>query len=158
MKKILVSLFLVAAFAGYLLFYRRSPEVIINTPEPTVSTTATNTPTPTATVPSTATPTATPKPSTGQYRNGTYTGSVADAFYGNVQVKATITGGKLTDVTFLQYPSDREHSLELSNYAMPILTSEAIQAQSANVDAVSGATQTSEAFKQSLAAALALAH
>ena len=93
----------------------------------------------------------------GQYKSGTYTGNVADAYYGSVQVKTVISGGKISDVQFLQYPSDRQHSLELSNYAMPILTQEAIQVQNSNVDIVSGATETSLAFRDSLASALAQA-
>ena len=145
MKKIIISLLIVAAFAGYLLYYRRIPETVVTNPTPI------DTPT------SSVKPGATRTPVSGQYKDGSYTGSVADAFYGNVQVRATVSGGKLTDVAFLQYPSEQGHSLEISNYAMPILKSEAITAQSANVDIVSGATQTSEAFQQSLAAALALA-
>ncbi len=93
----------------------------------------------------------------GQYANGSYTGSAVDAYYGIVQVKAIVKNGQLADVQFLQYPSDRQHSLELSNYAMPALTQEAIQAQSAQVNGVSGATATSDAFVQSLSSALALA-
>lgn len=105
-----------------------------------------------------ATPPPTPTPvATGKYKNGTYTGSVADAFYGNVQVKVIISGGKISDVQFLQYPNDRGHSIELNQYATPILRTEAIQAQSANVDIVSGATDTSYAFQQSLQSALSQA-
>jgi uncharacterized protein with FMN-binding domain len=112
----------------------------------TTSTTPASTPTPT--------PTPTPAPQTGKYKNGTYTGPVVDAFYGNVQVSATISGGQLASVSFLQYPSDRGTSQRISAQAMPILQSEAIQAQSANVDVVSGATQISQGFISSLAQAL----
>lgn len=94
----------------------------------------------------------------GQYKNGTYTGSVADAFYGNVQVQVTISGGKITDVQFLQYPSDRSTSVYINSQAMPLLKQEAIQAQSANVAGVSGASATSAAFIQSLTDALSQAH
>lgn len=100
------------------------------------------------------TPSTTPNSNTGTYKNGTYTGSVADAFYGSVQVQATISGGQLTNVTFLQFPSDRRNSQMINNQAMPMLSSEAIQAQSANVNVVSGATDTSMAFMQSLSSAL----
>lgn len=93
----------------------------------------------------------------GRYKNGTYVGSAADAYFGNVQVQVSISGGKISDVQFLQYPSDRSTSLRISNYAMPVLKQEAIQAQNYNVDIVSGATQTSMAFQQSLASALAQA-
>ncbi|MFZ1075089.1 MAG: FMN-binding protein [Minisyncoccia bacterium] len=91
------------------------------------------------------------------YKDGAYTGTAANAFYGILQVKAVISGGKLADVQFLQYPSDRSASLAKSNQAMPILKQEAIAAQSANVDIVSGATQTSQAFQTSLASALSQA-
>lgn len=93
----------------------------------------------------------------GQYKNGSYTGNVADAYYGNVQVKAVISGGKISDVQFLQHPSDRGTSIEINNYAMPILTQEAVQVQNSNVDIVSGATETSLAFRDSLSSALAQA-
>lgn len=105
-------------------------------------------------------PVSTPAPvstRTGIYTDGSYTGSAANAYYGTVQVKATISGGRITDVAFLQYPSDRSTSREISNQAMPILKQEAISVQNANVDIVSGATATSEAFQQSLGDALAKA-
>ena len=97
------------------------------------------------------------KTSTGLYRDGAYTGNSADAYYGYVQVKAIIQGGKITDVQFLDHPSDRGTSIEINNQAMPYLISEAIQAQSANVDTVSGASETSGAFRESLGSALAQA-
>lgn len=113
----------------------------------------------TTTTPKASAPKATtPAPTqSGQYRSGTYTGSAADAYYGTVQVKAVISGGKIVDVQFLQYPNDQPESLRKSERAMPILRSEAISAQSANVDTVSGASETSAAFRESLAAALAQA-
>lgn len=91
---------------------------------------------------------------TGKYKDGTYTGSVADAFYGNIQVQAVISGGRITDVIFLQYPSDRNTSIYINSQAMPLLKQEAIQVQSAQVDGVSGATASSGAFIQSLGDAL----
>jgi uncharacterized protein with FMN-binding domain len=95
-----------------------------------------------------------PQKSFGIYTDGTYTGTPVNAYYGTVQVQATVQNGALADVTFLQYPSDRSTSKMISNKAMPILTKEALQIQSAQVDGVSGATDTSNAFKQSLASAL----
>jgi uncharacterized protein with FMN-binding domain len=94
---------------------------------------------------------------TGQFKNGSYTGAEADAQWGLVQVKITIQNGKLTNVQFLEYPNHRDRSVEINNYAMPQLTSEAISAQSAQVDVISGATDTSEAFIQSLGDALSQA-
>ena len=90
----------------------------------------------------------------GLYKDGTYTGPVADAFYGNIQVQVAVTGGKISSVTFLQYPSDTGTSRYISSQAMPLLQAEAIKAQSARVDVVSGASATSAAFRQSLGVAL----
>ena len=98
-----------------------------------------------------------PQPQSSQFKNGSYIGNTADAYYGNLQVRATISGGRLTNVEFLQYPNDRGHSIEISNLSLPQLRSEAIKAQTASVDIVSGATQTSEAFIQSLQSALTMA-
>ena len=93
-------------------------------------------------------------PATTGYKNGTYDGQAIDAYYGMVQVAVTIQNGAIQNVTFLQYPSDRRTSQEINSQAMPWLTQEAIQAQSANVDIISGATLTSEGFQMSLQSAL----
>jgi len=93
----------------------------------------------------------------GNYKDGTYTGSVADAVYGKLQVVATISSGMITDVTWPVYPNSGGHTIQVSASALPELKQEAIVSQSANVSVVSGATQDSEAFQQSLAAALAQA-
>jgi uncharacterized protein with FMN-binding domain len=93
-------------------------------------------------------------PGPPRYRNGSYTGSVANAEWGYVQVRAVIQQGKLADVQFLEYPNERSRSVQINREANPELTSEAIQAQSSQVDIVTGATDTSEAFIQSLIVAL----
>lgn len=135
----------------------QTPALAVPPPAPTptpVKTTTTTTPTPVKTTP-TPTPAPAPAPQPkGLYANGQYTGSVADAYYGNIQVKVTVSGGKITDVVFLQYPSDRGTSVRINSQAMPYLKQEAISAQSANVGIVSGATDSSLAFQQSLASAL----
>ncbi len=108
--------------------------------------------------PAQPTPTMTPPPpavAAGQYKDGQYTGPQVDAYWGQVQVKAIVQHGQITDVQFLQYPSDRRTSQRINSIVMPYLQTEAIQAQNANVDLISGATLTSEAFTQSLQAALA---
>jgi uncharacterized protein with FMN-binding domain len=88
------------------------------------------------------------------YKDGSYTGSVANAYYGNVQVQVSISGGKITNVQFLQYPNDNPNSQNINQQATPYLQQEAIQAQSANVNTITGATFTSQAFVQSLSSAL----
>lgn len=99
---------------------------------------------------------ATASPGTA-YKDGTYTGSVADAQWGYVQAQAVIQGGQITNVKFLQYPHDRGRSIEINQIADPELVQEAIQAQSAQVDLISGATDSSVAFIESLTDALSQA-
>jgi uncharacterized protein with FMN-binding domain len=84
----------------------------------------------------------------------TYTGPVAQTRWGPVQVKITVQGGKLTKVTILQQPSGNSRDAEINSRALPILISESLSAQNANIDMVSGATVTSEGYVQSLQAAL----
>ena len=105
-----------------------------------------------------STPGATGSSGPGTYKDGSYTGNVTDAVWGNVQVQVVIQNGKMIKVQFLEYPNDRNRSIEINTYADPILCNEAIQAQSANVDTVTGATDSSDAFIQSLSDALAQAH
>ena len=83
----------------------------------------------------------------------TLTGNVVPSRYGNTQVQVTITNGKITSVTALQLPTGGR-SGRISQYVEPILSSEALTAQSASIDIVSGATYTSEAYAQSLQSAL----
>jgi len=99
-------------------------------------------------------PTGTPAAVASQYKDGQYIGPRVDAFYGFVKVQATIQNGQIADVKFLEFPSDRRTSQRINAVAVPYLTSEAIQAQSANVDIISGATLTSQAFAESLQVAL----
>jgi uncharacterized protein with FMN-binding domain len=99
----------------------------------------------------------TPSTSTQQtttYKDGTYTGASEDTPYGTVQIAVVISGGKITDVNYLQMPSDLGHSREVTSFSEPLLKQTTIEHQSANIDFVSGATSTSEAYQQSLQAAL----
>jgi len=89
------------------------------------------------------------------YKDGEFTGDPVEILWGIVQVKAVIQGGKIADVQFLQVPFDRPRSVEISDLAKPLLKTEAIKAQSAQVDLVSSATLTSLGFRQALASALA---
>lgn len=153
-KKFALSAAVIVVFILYALHVHSpgeegaSRQIVANSPLPVPTPETTNTPPISA-----GTNPPTQKPS-GQYKDGTYTGSVTDAFYGNVQVQAVISGGRLTDVKWLQYPNDRQTSIYINSQAMPLLTQEAIQAQSAQVDGVSGASATSAAFIQSLGSAL----
>src|SRR5258708_23698448 len=88
----------------------------------------------------------------------TIDGAVVQTQFGPVQVRVTIKGGKLTEIVPLQLPSDRSRDQEIASYSVPILRSEALKAQSAQIDMVSGATYTSQGYIQSLQAALDQAH
>lgn len=121
---------------------------------PQVAAAPTELPTQVPTQVPTAQPTSEPLASSAIYKDGSYTGEVTDAYYGNVQVQAVIEAGKIASVQFLEYPNDRRTSIRINNVAMPYLVTEAIQAQTAQVDLISGATLTSEAFVQSLQSAL----
>ena len=88
------------------------------------------------------------------YADGVYTGPPADAYYGIIQLQALVQGGRLTALKILKYPNDRRTSVSINRQALPMLRDEAISAQSADVDIISGATLTSRAFIQSLGGAL----
>jgi uncharacterized protein with FMN-binding domain len=85
---------------------------------------------------------------------GTYAGSVVQTRFGSVQVQITVQAGKITDVTALQLTDAERKSVQISNRAAPLLRAEVLTAQSANVQTISGATVTSDAYLNSLQAAL----
>jgi uncharacterized protein with FMN-binding domain len=153
MKKLFVSVFIITAFVLYSIFHK---QVSTAAGVPVVGPPISNTP---STSQSNSSPSLTPANFTNGalYKDGTYIGGAFDAYYGNVQVKATIQNGKIADVQFLQYPNSHRESIQINSQAMPILSQEAIQAQNAQVDTVSGATDTSEAFVRSLSDALSQA-
>lgn len=169
MKKLFVSAVIVVAFISYFWFQQQSllaVDIIPNistaptkTPAITPIPTADSTMLPVAggTTAPTARPTATPTPTpqVSGFKNGTYTSQVSNVYgHGNLQFQVVIQGGKISDIQFLQYPTNGSTSRQISNYSLPILRQEAIQAQSANVDGVTQATETSEVFAQVLNALL----
>jgi uncharacterized protein with FMN-binding domain len=96
----------------------------------------------------------TPAPSTARPTSRTIAGPVVSNQYGDVQVELIVAGGRLADVEALQLPFDRRRSQEISNIAGPELRQEALQAKSANINVISGATYTSDSYAQSLQGAL----
>jgi uncharacterized protein with FMN-binding domain len=88
----------------------------------------------------------------------TYTGDVADTAWGPVQVEITVRNGKITAAQPTQVPSENPRDQEINSYAVPILNQEVLQAQSARIDAVSGATITSDGYVESLQSAIDQAH
>ena len=92
--------------------------------------------------------------SQGIFADGTYTGQSADAYYGNIQVQVVIQHGAIAGFKLLNYPDHTGTSIAINREALPILAQEIISAQSTQVDFVSGATLSSEAFLRSVASAL----
>jgi len=106
-------------------------------------------------------PTASPRasrPPSGSAQTVTVNGTVAQTRWGPVQVQVTITRHKITDVRVLRRPTGTDRDDEINGYALPQLRAEVLDAQSARVDTVSGATVTSDGYVESLQAALDAAH
>jgi uncharacterized protein with FMN-binding domain len=114
-------------------------------------------PTPSPTNPGT-TPSASPSPSPPAALSGSFTGSDFPNRFGDVVVRVVISNGHITDVQAVQLPSDRARSAYISEVAGPMLRSEVLQAQSARIDIISGATYTSQSYAQSVESALQDAH
>jgi uncharacterized protein with FMN-binding domain len=98
-------------------------------------------------------PTTAPKQS-GPTGTKVVAGESADTRYGPVQVQVTFSGKKITKIDVLQYPTQSGRDVEINDYALPILNQEAMTAQNAQIDAVSGATFTSDGYVQSLQSAI----
>jgi uncharacterized protein with FMN-binding domain len=153
--------FAATAIAVFLVISFRTPPAAPDTvaPPPTSSSAAASSPAPTAT-PSGASPSGGGSPSPaptaqpGGLKNGTFTGQNFPNFYGPVQVQVVITGGRISDVRALQKPSDNPQSAYIASVAMPYLRQEVLQAQSAQIDIVSGASFDSESYAQSVQSAL----
>lgn len=86
--------------------------------------------------------------------NQTVSGSVVQTMYGPVQVQVTASGGSISDVQAVSLPNGDPHSSGISQYAAPLLRQQALQAQSAHIDGVAGASYTSQGYAQSLQSAL----
>ncbi len=102
-------------------------------------------------LPSTTSPTA---PKSSGPRDGTATGQSVNTQYGSVQVEVVVASGSISDVIAVHLTDRGGESVQISNYAAPILRGEVLQSQSAQVSSVSGATYTSEAYLSSLQSAL----
>jgi len=88
-----------------------------------------------------------------QQASGTFTGNVSQTQYGDVQVRITVAGGKVTKAEAVKAPSGGT-STQKTEQSVPKLNSEVLTKQSADIDTVSGATFTSEGYKKSLQSAL----
>jgi uncharacterized protein with FMN-binding domain len=164
-KKFFLSAFVVLAFIAYAIHERltnsnagSSSASAVPTSGAGLDATGSSAGAPASNSPSQSSASSSGSSTASGYKDGTYTGPAVDVNYGLVEVQATIQNGKIADVKFLEYPNDRRTSVQINSIAMPYLQQEALQAQSANVDIISGATLTSEGFAMSLQSALANAH
>jgi len=101
-----------------------------------------------------AAPTSGPAPADGSV----FQGSVAQTRWGPVQVSITVANGKIVGVSVPTYPNGNGRDREINAYALPMLTKATLAAQSADIDTISGATVTSDGYKESLQSALDTAH
>jgi len=124
------------------------------TTTPTTPTTTAGSGPPTTGAPAPSAPTAPPTTSPRSTApNGTASGNVTQYPFGVLQVTATVSGGRITNIS-TQVQSRDPRSQQIDDTALPMLRSQALSAQSANIQGVSGATYTSQAFATSLQSAL----
>lgn len=168
MKKIVYALMATVTGLVLLFSYRTStvPEstsALADAPSSGVATVPKTTPSPSASTSSGSSSTSSGSTSSGSssvqtsssgLTDGTYTGQAANTRFGPVQVKITVSGGAITDVQVPQYPSESGRDQQINSRALPVLVKETVQAQSAEVDMVSGATYTSTGYRTSLQSAL----
>ena len=104
----------------------------------------------------TPSPTDTTTPAAGSTTSSTVTvaGGVSQTRYGPVQVSVTFSGTTIVDVQTLQSPSAERESQQIAQRSTPVLAQEVLAAQSAKIDTVSGATYTSEGYRQSVQSAI----
>jgi uncharacterized protein with FMN-binding domain len=91
-------------------------------------------------------------------RSITVNGSITDTMYGPVQVQVTVRGNRIVKAHAIDYPQGGGRDQEINSQAVPQLDQETLQAQSAQIDTVSGATYTSDGYRRSLQSALDAAH
>ncbi|WP_329062137.1 FMN-binding protein [Amycolatopsis sp. NBC_01480] len=161
MRRIAIAVAATVSIVVLLFSYHTSTDsgglpVAVGQPRPVVRTAAPSSPAAPSTGPSSG---ASPAPSSGSSgASGTFTGDPADTQYGPVQVQITVSGGRITAAQTLQVPQESNRDVRINSAAVPILNQEALTAQSAQIDTVSGATYTSEGYAQSLQSAIDAAH
>ncbi len=146
----------VAGTAGVLAFHPHAASLQSATAAATATTTASSATTQSQTTTSSAGSDAgsSGSGSSGSGSSGTATGDAIGTRYGNAQVRVTVKNGKIVKLEALQLQTNDPRSAQISSYAAPILAQEALADQTADVDAVSGATFTSASYTQSLQSAL----
>jgi uncharacterized protein with FMN-binding domain len=128
------------------------PPATTTAPGPTPTATTVPRATKPAPTPAPVVTTAAPKPTTAPAV--TVNGAAYNTRYGPVQVQITIRSGRITGADAIEYPTGDRRDQEINSYAVPELNQETVDAQSAQIDTVSGATYTSDGYRQSLQSAI----
>lgn len=148
MRKAALTLVSTVAALVMLLSFKTHAAAPVTTPPAAVSTTGATS----AAGSSAATSSSTAKSSSSSSK--TLTGTAVDTRYGPVQVRITVTNGKITAASAVDYPQSNPRDAQINAYAVPRLNAEAQAAGTANIDVVAGATYTSDGYIQSLQSAL----
>lgn len=148
MKKIVYGILATLSGLVLLFSYRTSLGEAVPTAERPVQAA----PTPVTSPRATTTPSA--SAATPGFSDGTFTGAAVNTRYGPVQVQITVTGGKIVDAQAVAYPTDNSKDRQINERAVPQLVSETLDAQSADIHLVSGATYTSQGYLGSLQSAI----
>jgi uncharacterized protein with FMN-binding domain len=146
MRRVILAVASTIAGLILLLSFKAHTTIALTTPPAIVSTTTTAT--------AASRPTTTSSSPGAKAATTTVSGDVSTTRYGPVQVQVTVKNGVVTAVAATQYPAGDPRSQQINAYAIPVLNQEALQAKSANVHMVSGATYTSDGYIASLQSAL----
>lgn len=149
-KKFLITIVSISASVavlidGYLMFFKHDQS---QETAQSQATAASNTESESSTTTSSST-----SSSNSTMKDGTYTGKSTSTEWGDVQVKITVASGKITQITVLKHPTGGK-SDEINSRSLPTYKQEALAAQSANINQVSGATETYKGFTGSLQSAI----
>ena len=149
---LIASIAIVAAFIdGYVLFFKNKTEAESQT---TINQASQKTSSSDTSSSSTESSSSEKSSSSSSLKDGTYTGDSTSTEWGDVQVQITISSGKISSIKVLAYPDSHQKSIMINEQVLPVYKSEALSAQSANIDQVSGATETYKGFTGSLQSAI----
>jgi len=156
MRRIVIATGTTASAVALLLSYPTSTNRPVGALGRTAHGTSTSAKKSPAAAPSAAAAPAAPGASAGV--NGTFDGATSQTQFGPVQVEIVVKNNKITSANAIQYPTGNSRDVMIASYAVPTLNSAVVQAQSANISMVSGATYTSQGYLDSLQSALNQAH
>jgi uncharacterized protein with FMN-binding domain len=159
MRRALLAIFGTIAGLVGLLSFKTHTTPVATVPAAVATTAPGASPSPTAPAPtstgsaSSSTPSSSPA-ATKPAATKTVTGDSINTRWGPVQVKITVSNGKITSATAVDYPENNPRDEEINATAIPKLQQESIGQSTSKIDMVSGATYTSEGYIQSLQSAL----